>query len=144
MNQFWLLMIIAASLMAAVPLYAMLRGRSIGPPAPRSIGRHALMFATFFAAALLGFRFGAAVWTLLVYSVVIGTLAAPRGRRFAQRLLYGRKWVEAYPETAVKEATLTFIPLFSVAIASFLFAMLVRAFQIALMATGMGNDAGPY
>jgi len=141
-TEYWLLVIFAASLMAAVPLYAMLRGRSIGPPAPMSFGRHALWFASFFAAALLGFRFGSAVWTLLIYSIVIGLLSAPRGRKVAQTLLYGRSWVAAYPETAVQEATLTFIPLFSAAIASFLFGMLVRAFEIAWTVTEPGG--GPF
>ncbi|MBK6768455.1 MAG: hypothetical protein IPG72_05380 [Ardenticatenales bacterium] len=135
--------VIAASMMAAVPLYAVLRGRAIGPPAPRSLGRHAVWFAAFFAAALLGFRFASAVWTLLVYSIVIGMLTAPRVRQVAQRVLYGRAWVEAHPETAAAEAKLTFIPLFSVAIASFLFAMLARAFEIVASVTGPGGGSGP-
>lgn|GEM_PF-3974018 len=135
--------VIAASIMAGVPLYAMLRGRSIGPPAPRSIGRHALWFATFFAGSLLGFRIVSAVWTLLVYSIVIGVFTAPRVRRLAQRVLYGRAWVEAYPETAAAEAKLTFIPLFSVAIASFLVAMLARAFEIVASVTGQGGGSAP-
>ncbi len=123
--------VVAATAMAAAPLAAVgfaLRG---GPAAPRSIGRHALLFAGVYAAALLGFDRIGAVGTLLLYSVGIGAMASPRGMALALRWLFGRRWLAAHAGAARAAAGRVFIPLFSLAVVAFAGAMFARVVEIA-------------
>lgn len=123
--------VVAATVMAAVPLAAVLYVRRFGPPAPRSLGRHALLYAGFYAAALLGFDRAGAVVTLLAYCAAIGFLSSPRGMALAARAVAGRAWLAAHPDAPRADARRVFIPLFSIAVVAFAAAMFARVLEIA-------------
>lgn len=124
--------IAAATAMAAVPLYAVLRGRVAGAPLPLSMGRHALFFAGVFAASLLGFRFLTALWTLLAYSLALFVFAFPLGRRRVVRLVAGRAWARANDGAIGPLAKRQFIPLVAIAVAFFLAGLISRLWAIGL------------
>lgn len=109
--------VFAATLMAAFPLAAIVWVRRSGPAARRSIGRTFVVFALLYGASLLGFRWPGVTVTMLVYGMLIGFLAAPRGTRAAYRVLYGADWVAANADAVRREGMRLVIPFTSVAIA---------------------------